>query len=167
MNRAYIGLGSNIEPRKQYLIQAIEMLDAHEDLQVKQQSSIYETEPVDYIDQAHFLNMVVEIETSLTNMDLLLYCQRIEKELGRKRDEESIDKGPRPIDLDILLYNNENRDLGTLRIPHPRMHERAFVIVPLKEIAPDAILPTSGKSIVELYEQFSKRELASVIKYEK
>lgn len=165
MNIVYIGLGSNIEPRKTYLLQAIESLEKHEAITVKKQSSIYETEPVDYADQDKFLNMAIQIETSLSNIELLEYCQEIERKLGRNRTENSIEKGPRTIDLDILMFNNENRDLGRLRIPHPRLHERAFVIVPLNEIAPDQVLPTSGKRIEDLYDSLPSRDLKGVVKW--
>src|SRR5699024_6156596 len=121
MNIAYISLGSNIEPREDYLMQAIALLKEHEQINVSKESSIYETEPVDYLEQARFLNMVVEIETNLTNLDLLAYCQEVEAKLGRDRAMQEVDKGPRTMDLDILLFNNENRELDVLRIPHPRM----------------------------------------------
>lgn len=166
MNVAYISLGSNIEPRKEYIDRALEKLERHEGITIDQQSSIYETAPVDYTDQAHFLNMVVKVKTSLANIDLLEACQMIERELGRDREKEQIEKGPRTIDLDILLFNNENRDLERLRIPHPRMHERAFVLVPLNEIAPDKVMPTSGRRIDELVERLSKKDLDSVVKWD-
>lgn len=165
MNRSFIGLGSNIEPRQEHLERAIQLLTEHEQITVVQQSSIYETEPVDYTDQARFLNMVIEIETTLSNLDLLTACQEIETELGRNRDKEQVEKGPRTMDLDILLFNNENRDLDILRIPHPRMHERAFVLIPLSEIAPEQILPTSGRRIDELVERLPKKELKGVLKW--
>lgn len=165
MNIAFIGLGSNIEPREQYLQKALQLLEQHESITIVQQSSIYETEPVDYTDQAKFLNMVIEVNTTLSNLDLLSACQQIEKELGRAGEENRIEKGPRTIDLDILLFNNENRDLERLRIPHPRMHVRAFVLIPLNEIAPDRVLPTSGRRIDELVERLPKRDRKSVVKW--
>src|SRR5699024_9592520 len=97
-----------------------------------QESSIYETAPVGFIDQADFLNMVIEVETRLSPIELLDVCQEIELRLGRER---VIRFGPRTIDLDILLYNQENLETERLSIPHVRMHERAFVLVPLAEIA--------------------------------
>lgn len=166
MNEAFIGLGSNIEPRGKYINEAMELLESHEEIKIVKRSSIYETEPVDYTEQDKFLNMVIEVETSLSNLELLTYCQEIEIKLGRDRDAQPFDKGPRTIDLDILLFNNENRDLDVLRIPHPRMHERAFVLIPFNEIAPDRILPTSGKRIDELVERLSAREVKGVVKWE-
>lgn len=165
MNEVFIGLGSNIEPRGQHLERAMELLENHDGIKIVNRSSIYETEPVDFTEQDKFLNMVIEIETSLSNLELLTYCQEIEVKLGRDREAQPFDKGPRTIDLDILLFNNENRDLDILRIPHPRMHERAFVLIPLHEIAPDRILPTSGKRIDELVERLSAREIKGVVKW--
>lgn len=166
MNVAFIGLGSNIEPRKENLDQALQLLVEHKQIRIVNKSSIYETEPVDYTDQAQFLNMVIKVETTLSNLDLLTACQTIEKELGRDREAQQIEKGPRTIDLDILLFNNENRDLDILRIPHPRMHERAFVLIPLNEIAPEHIIPTSGRRIDELVEQLPEKDIKGVVKWE-
>lgn len=166
MNRAFIGLGSNIEPRKEYLDKALQLLEDHTHINIVQRSSIYETEPVDYVDQDRFLNMVIEVETSLSNLELLTYCQEVEIKLGRNPEEQEIEKGPRTMDLDILLFNNENRDLDVLRIPHPRMHERAFVLIPFNEIAPECILPTSGKRIDELVERLSTKEVKGVNKWQ-
>lgn len=163
MNTAYIGLGSNIEPRKQYLEDAITKLNEHDCINVEKRSSIYETAPVGFTDQQSFLNMVIEIKTSLCNIDLLEVCQQIERQLGRKR---TFKNGPRTIDLDILFFNNENRDLGTLRIPHPRLHERAFVLVPLHEIAPTLVMPTSGKLVEDMLNDLSKKDLDEVVKYD-
>lgn len=163
MNKAFIGLGSNIEPRKKYLDDAIRLLNQHEEIEVVQQSSIYETAPVGYDNQDAFLNMVLEIDTTLSNVSLLEVCQGIEEELGRER---TIKNGPRTADLDILLYNNENRELEKLRIPHPRMHERAFVLVPLCEIAPEQVMPTDGKLVEDLYNRLSDKELRGVKKWD-
>lgn len=164
MNVVYVSLGSNIEPREQYLKDAIKKLTEHEEITVTKQSSIYETNPVDYTEQNDFLNMVLEIETSLGNVAFLEVCQQIEDELGRDR---TIEKGPRTIDIDILIFNLENRDLQTLRIPHPRMHERAFVLVPLNEIAPDIVMPTSGKLVEDLLNDLPTREVEGVVLWEK
>lgn len=163
MNKAYIGLGSNIEPRKKYLDDAIQKLAEHDKIKIVKQSSIYETEPVGYTKQAKFLNMVIEIDTSLKNIEILEACQQIEVLFDRERAKEN---GPRTIDLDILLYNSENRDLETLRIPHPRLHERAFVLIPLCEIAPDVVMPTSGLVIEDILNNISNKELRGVVKWD-
>ncbi|MEC0282528.1 2-amino-4-hydroxy-6-hydroxymethyldihydropteridine diphosphokinase [Terribacillus saccharophilus] len=137
MKQAWIALGSNIAPRETYLQQAIQMLSEHEEIKLNQVSTVYETEPVGYENQDQFLNLVAEVETSLDPMELLRICQKIEQELGRKR---IIRWGPRTVDLDILLYSTENMNVEELILPHPRMHERAFVLVPLAEIAPELLL---------------------------
>lgn len=135
---AFLGLGSNLGDRQSYLDVARRQLAAHPAVQIIQSSSLYETEPVGYLDQGWFLNQVVEIETILDPEELLLFTQEIENELGRKR---LIHWGPRVIDLDILLYGNRVMNTPDLIIPHPRMYERQFVMVPLREIAPDLLHP--------------------------
>lgn|SRR5690625_965313 len=166
MNISFVGLGSNIEPREENLNRALQLIEENDDVTIVKRSSIYETEPVDYTEQDKFLNMVIKLKTSMKNLELLQFLQEVETTLGRKREEE-IEKGPRTIDLDILLFNNENRDLDVLRIPHPRMHERAFVLVPLSEIAPDQVMPTSGRRIDELLEQLPEKEIEEVVLYKK
>lgn len=134
MNRAYLSLGSNMGDRMDLLQKAVRLLHEHEAVGVEAVSSIYETDPVGLIDQPAFLNIVVEITTSLTPEGLLQICREIEESLDRVR---VIRWGPRTIDLDILLYNHDNIETETLTVPHPRMQERAFVLVPLAEIAQD------------------------------
>ncbi len=163
MNKTFIGLGSNIEPRKQYLDQAIEKLNNQPHIHVTKMSSVYETPPVGYIDQRPFLNMVVELEVKLESLQLLAVCQQIETDLDRKRTFEN---GPRTIDLDILLFNDEYRDLDSLQLPHPRMVERAFVLVPLCEIAPNQIVPTTDKAIEELLLDLPKEDIQEIIRWE-
>lgn len=149
MNRAYLSLGSNMGDRLELLKKAVHMLNEHEAIQVEVVSSVYETEPVGLTDQPAFLNIVVEITTSLTPVGLLRECQQIEENLDRVR---VIRWGPRTIDLDILLYNHENIETETLTVPHPRMHERAFVLVPLAEIAPGiAPVPVVGTEGVQIW----------------
>lgn len=164
MNTVYIGLGSNIEPRKQYLEDAIKKLRENVQIKVEKTSSIYETAPVGYTDQDPFLNMVIEIKTSLTNLELLEACQQIEQQLGR---EKTFKNGPRTIDLDILFYNREFRDLENLQLPHPRLHKRAFVLVPLCEIAPNIIMPNTGRKVDELLDELPDKDKKSVVKWEK
>jgi len=146
MNRAYISLGSNIGNRLHYLQRAVNLLQDSKGVEVHQVSSIYETDPVGYIEQDAFLNIVVELETSLTPHELLKKCNEIEAELGRTRE---IHWGPRTVDLDILLYNEENLKTENLIIPHPRMTERGFVLIPLVEINPDLIEPRTNRSFME------------------
>lgn len=130
-NIAYISLGTNQGNRERFLKSAIKMLENHPQIALSDVSSIYETEPVGFTEQPKFLNMVVKLTTSLSAFELLELTQKIENELGRKR---VIHWGPRTIDLDILLYNNDNIKSEQLSVPHPRMFERAFVIIPMLEI---------------------------------
>ncbi|AHD07609.1 2-amino-4-hydroxy-6-hydroxymethyldihydropteridine diphosphokinase [Paenibacillus larvae] len=128
---AYVGLGSNFGDRESFLQQAVSKLDSHPHISVIASSSIFETEPVGYLDQDSFLNMVIQMDTSLEPEPLLDTLLAIEKELGRTRE---IRWGPRTIDLDLLLYGRESINTPTLTVPHPRMTERAFVMVPLVEL---------------------------------
>ncbi|NQX64077.1 2-amino-4-hydroxy-6-hydroxymethyldihydropteridine diphosphokinase [Paenibacillus qinlingensis] len=128
---AYVALGSNIDKREHYLQSAITALNEESGITVTGQSSIYETEPVGYVDQSAFLNMVIQIHTDLSPEALLVTLLAIENRLGRKRD---LRWGPRTIDLDLLLYGDHQLMTPDLIIPHPRMHERAFVLVPLSEV---------------------------------
>lgn len=162
MKQVFIALGTNIEPREQHLSEALDLLAKSEEIVIQKQSSIYETAPVGYTDQADFLNMVFEVKTSLQSLALLDLCQQIEQSLGRKR---TIRFGPRTIDLDILVYNQENRKTERLTIPHPRMHERAFVLVPLGEIAPQLVVSSLGKSVEELIADLSRDSINDVRKF--
>jgi 2-amino-4-hydroxy-6-hydroxymethyldihydropteridine diphosphokinase len=162
MNKAYIALGTNIEPRASYLKQAIQLLDDKETIQIRKKSSIYQTAPVGYTEQDDFLNMVLEIATGLSAEKLLDRCQEIENELGRKR---VIRFGPRTIDLDILVYNEENIKTDRLMVPHPRMSKRGFVLVPLNEIAPDLRLPGTGNTINELLNNLPEQDKKDIIKW--
>lgn len=132
MNEVYLSIGTNMGERLDNLKFAVRQLTAHEAVHVTAVSSIYETAPVGFVDQASFLNIAVRLETSLTPFAMLALCQQIEQELGRVREFRW---GPRIIDLDILLYNHENIEAENLVVPHERMYERAFVLVPLAEIS--------------------------------
>ena len=147
MNTVFISLGSNIGKRLEYLQQAVRLLQQVERLNVVNVSSVYETDPVGYEDQAAFLNMVVEIETLLTPHEMLKKCNEIEAELGRTRE---IHWGPRTVDLDILLYNEENMKTQDLIIPHPRMMERGFVLIPLVELQANLVDPQSKQLIADV-----------------
>ncbi len=162
MNKVYLALGTNIEPRDVHLSEALNLLEADEAIVIEKRSSIYETAPVGYLDQADFLNMVIEIQTLLDPIILLDRCQEIEHKLGRKRE---IRFGPRTIDLDILLYNQENIKEERLVIPHPRMHERAFVLVPLAEIAADAFLPNTEKTVKDFLIELPSKKVETVIRW--
>lgn len=138
MPTVYLSLGSNIGNREANLSAALAALPPS-GIQVKRVSSIYETEPVDFLDQPWFLNCVVEAETDLEPHALLESLRAIESHLGSQKE---FAKGPRKLDLDILLYNSETIATPDLQIPHPRMLERRFVLTPLAEIAPQLKHPS-------------------------
>ncbi|MCR8645836.1 2-amino-4-hydroxy-6-hydroxymethyldihydropteridine diphosphokinase [Paenibacillus sp. N1-5-1-14] len=128
---AYIALGSNMGDRHEYLEQAIEYLEQHPQITLAGKSSIYETEPVGFTDQDAFLNMVIAVRTSIRPHELLHTMLSIELKLGRTRD---IHWGPRTIDLDLLVYGDTKIESEDLHLPHPRMEERAFVMIPFVEV---------------------------------
>jgi 2-amino-4-hydroxy-6-hydroxymethyldihydropteridine diphosphokinase len=133
MPLAYLGIGSNLGDRAKNISMAIKKINRIKSTKVTKISSIRETDPVSSIPQGKFLNAAIEINTSLLPKELLINLQSIESELGRVRSERN---APRTIDLDILLYGNLEINEKDLIIPHPRMNEREFVLIPLKEIAP-------------------------------
>ena len=144
---AYLGLGSNLGDRKKNLEIAHERLSQLPNIRITGFSSFYETEPVGYLGQGWFINQAIEIETSLSPMELLEKIQGIEKGLGRER---SIRWGPRTVDIDILAYGNRIMNTPVLKLPHPRLHERRFVLIPLEEIAPTFLHPVLDKSITKI-----------------
>ncbi len=146
---AYIGLGSNMGDREGYLRDALKLLDDRPGVSVVAVSRFHETEPVGYTEQEKFINGVAKVATTLTAHKLLAVCLGIEAVLGRVR---TITWGPRTIDLDILLYGEEVICTDDLKVPHPLMHEREFVLVPLCEVAPDAYHPVLKKTARELLE---------------
>lgn len=159
---SYIALGTNIEPREDYLNKALKELSQTDGITITKQSTVFETAPVGITDQNEFLNMVIEVETSLAPVVLLEACQSIEQALGRKR---SIKNGPRTIDLDILVYNQEYRETSRLTLPHPRMHERAFVLVPLNEIAPDLVIAEKSLRVKDFLKSLPVNEKKGVCKW--
>ena len=144
---AYLGLGTNLEDRLRNLESALGLLAAGPRLRLSRCSRIYQTAPWGVADQPPFLNCAVEIATSLDPDALLRLCKRVEEDLGRLPGPRW---GPRLIDLDILLYGTEVVDLPHLEIPHPRLHIRAFALVPLAELTPDSLHPSMNISIAEL-----------------
>jgi 2-amino-4-hydroxy-6-hydroxymethyldihydropteridine diphosphokinase len=134
---AYLALGSNVGDRLATLQRAVDLLGSVEGIRVVRSSRVFEAAPVGP-PQPDFLNAVIDIETTLDPRALLLACQGVERELGRERNERW---GPRTLDVDVLTYDDLDVDEPDLRIPHPRMHQRAFVLVPLGELDADPPLP--------------------------
>lgn len=143
MERAYVALGSNLGDREATIRAAVAALDAEPDVRVVAVSSLVETEPVGFLDQPRFLNGALALETSLPPRALLDLLLALERRFGREREGVPT-QGPRTLDLDLLLYGGAEIDEPGLRIPHPRLHERAFVLTPLAELDPSLEVPGKG-----------------------
>lgn len=143
--RTYLGLGSNLGDRQAHLQSALAALSPA--VRVLRVSPVYETEPWGYAEQGKFLNLVAEAETELPPADLLSHVKAVEQQVGR---QPSFLNGPREIDIDILLYGDTVFEDGDLRIPHARLAERAFVLVPLADLAAELIVPGTQRSVAAL-----------------
>jgi 2-amino-4-hydroxy-6-hydroxymethyldihydropteridine diphosphokinase len=141
--RSYIGLGSNLGEREAFLRRALELLRADPEIDVTAVSSVRETDPVGLVDQPRFLNAVAKVETDLPPGELLDRMLAAERQLGRRRDGPRF--GPRTIDLDLLLYGDEEIAEPGLIVPHPRLAERRFVLEPLHELDPTLVVPGRGR----------------------
>ena len=155
----YLGLGSNMGNRQDNLDRALDLLSQR--LRIGEVSSIYDTEPIGNVNQPRFLNLVCQVYTRLTPGDLLILAKGIELKMGRVQGKSH---APRPIDIDILFYGDLVVETPELVIPHPGLTERAFVLVPLVEVAPDLVHPVSGKTVKELKEAMT--EVQGVFKLE-
>lgn len=145
MIRVFLGVGTNLGDRQRNLQEALSALSQR--LEILRESSVYQTAPWGYLDQPAFLNQVIEAQTALSSLNLLDFLKHTEKELGR---QANFRYGPRLIDLDILFYGNRIIQTPRLQVPHPRLTERAFVLVPMAEIAPDFVHPQNKQTIAQL-----------------
>lgn len=153
MALVYLGLGANLGKRIKALEEAVKRLGSHPDISVLGKSPYYETEPQGGPPQPRFINAVLCVETSLSPRELLGVVQGVEKALGRQRNASSEERwGPRTIDIDILLYDNRIVEDEDLKIPHPMMHQRRFVLEPLSDISPEFVHPVLKKAVSRLLE---------------
>jgi len=161
MMRAYLSLGSNLGDSARVLRKALKLLPAA-GIRVQRVSSFYKTEPIEFLDQPWFVNCAAEVKTALPPLELLRKIKSLERTLGRRSGKP---KGPRLIDIDILLYENVVVRSSRLVVPHPRLSERRFVLVPLREIAPGMTHPVSGKTVSEMWRETADK--SKVIKLKK
>ena len=143
MHSIFIGLGSNLDGPQQIIKDAIHIINEIDDVNINAISSLYETGPVGFLDQPNFINAVIQISSSINYDELLIKLFEIERMFGRVREKKN---GPRTLDLDILLFDDLILESKSLIIPHPRMHERLFVLIPLLEISPKIIIPKYGSA---------------------
>ena len=159
MHSIFIGLGSNLDNPQQKIKDAIILISEIDDVNITATSSLYETPPVGFLNQPNFINAVVKISSSINYNDLLTKLFDIEHIFGRIRKEKN---GPRTIDLDILLFDDLIVENESLSIPHPRMHERLFVLIPLLEISPIIKIPKYG-SVSNLLSGLKKQNIKKVV----
>ncbi len=163
MNQAYVSAGSNLGDRLEYIKKSLYLLQVQEGIQINRLSSFYETAPVGYLDQGKFINAVFFLETVYPPHQLLKVLQEVEFRLERER---TIRWGPRTVDLDMLFYKDLVLDDAELILPHPRLTERAFVLVPLVEIAPLLRHPLTGKSASQHLDELDQGDKEGVVRLE-
>ena len=160
MAHAYIGFGSNIDDRLNYITQALQLLLTADNVSLIKVSSLYETEPVGYEEQGWFLNGVVAIETGLSVHELLPLLKKVERDVGRQHRARW---RPREVDLDLLIYDQCSINTPNLTVPHPEMHQRSFVLVPFAEIAPTMLHPILGQNIRTLLSNLNDEKTVKLI----
>ncbi len=163
MSSAYIGLGSNSGKRLENLEKGIKLLENLDSLKVIKKSSIYLTEPVGYENQPWFLNMVIEVKTDLSPSELLERLLKAEKKIGKGK---KIKNGPRKIDLDLLLYDDRIIQTEKLTLPHPQLHKRRFVLVPLVEVSKNKTHPLKRKRFFTLLKELKDKKKVKLFKRE-
>jgi 2-amino-4-hydroxy-6-hydroxymethyldihydropteridine diphosphokinase len=159
MKTAYLSLGTNLGDRAANIRKALDRL-AEAGVEVRRVSSFYKTEPVDFRAQPWFVNCVAEVATDLMPMQLLKAVKSVERSFGRR---SAIPKGPRPMDIDILFFENAVVRTGQLTIPHERLTERKFVLIPLRELAADLRHPATQRTVLEMLQETS--DTSRVIKF--
>lgn len=158
MNIVYLGLGTNLGNKKSFLNQALDNIEKRIG-RIISRSSFYDTAPWGFVSENRFLNAVAKVETKLTPTEVLSITQTIEKELGRKTKSDTLGYADRPIDIDILFFNDEVIKEQQLEIPHPQIENRDFVLLPLVEIAPDLHHPVLQKTMRELLQSLLKNDI--------
>ena len=165
MTTAYLSIGSNLGDKYANCLEGVDRVDALDLTRVVAVSGFYRTEPVDFLDQAWFVNGALKIETGLEPLELIHRLKETERRLGQI--EKEVRFGPRIIDLDIILYGNTVMDTGVLTIPHPRMHQRCFVLKPLCDIGADTVHPVLGETMEQLLKRIEHDHGQEVMAYNK
>ena len=157
---SFVGIGSNLGDPIGNCLRAVELISSLSEVEVLRMSSLYRTDPVGFSEQDPFVNCVIEVKITLSAHFFLKSLQQIENDMGRIRTEKW---GPRTVDLDILLYGQNTIEDETLTIPHPELHKRRFVLVPLCEIVPDVVHPAFGVSVKELLDSLEDKSRVELI----
>ncbi|MBI9088294.1 MAG: 2-amino-4-hydroxy-6-hydroxymethyldihydropteridine diphosphokinase [Desulfobacterium sp.] len=163
MTRAYLSIGSNLGDKYENCLQGVDKVDALEQTRVVGVSKFYRTEPVDFLDQAWFVNGALKIETTLAPLLLIQRLKETERLMGQM--EKEVRFGPRIIDLDIIFYGTTVMDTNILTIPHPRMHERCFVLKPLCDLETDMVHPVLGETMAGLLKRIENDHGQEVMEY--
>ncbi len=159
MSVVYLSLGSNMGDKEDYIRKALKLIEDVDE--IRKVSPLYQTEPMGFKDQSFFLNCVIEVQTNSNPEQLLLFLKSIEQKLGRIN---TVKNGPRIIDIDILFFDDFCIDKDDLIIPHPRLHERLFVLIPLMDVNPDVIHPLLKKTVRELFDIIQHEEMVTLYK---